>query len=120
MRSGLLGALACAGVLCTTQSAYAATLTVDDDRADCPAAAFTSVQAAVDAATDGDTIVICKGGYVEGSGMPPNGCVIWASTTPMTALETEVPIDRISVLSPLAAAVSDSGTAPMISAGMAA
>jgi hypothetical protein len=54
--------------LCCAQGAYAATFTVDDDKADCPAAAFTSVQAAVDAAKDGDTIVVCQGDYVEGDG----------------------------------------------------
>jgi hypothetical protein len=70
LRYRLLPALVSAGVLCCTQSAYAATFTVDDDKADCPAAAFTSVQAAVDAAATDDTIVICKGEYVEGSGAP--------------------------------------------------
>ncbi len=42
---------------------------------------------------------------------------IWASTMPITALDTEVPIERIRVFSPLAAPVSDGSTAPMISAG---
>jgi hypothetical protein len=36
----------------------------------------------------------------------------------MTALETAVPSDRASALIPLAAAVSDSGTAALISAGI--
>ena len=36
---------------------------------------------------------------------------------PITALDTEVPIDRIRVFRPLAAPVSDGSTAPMISAG---
>jgi len=49
-------------------SASAANLLVDDDAVECPAAGFTSVQAAVDAAADGDTVVICAGDYVEGSG----------------------------------------------------
>ena len=60
--------LVATGVLCCAQSASAATLTVDDDRADCPAAAFTSVQAAVDAAAPGDTVTICPGTYAEGTG----------------------------------------------------
>ena len=34
----VLPVLVGAGVLCLAQSAYAATLTVDDDKADCPAA----------------------------------------------------------------------------------
>ena len=70
MRFRLLPALVGASVLCLTQSAYAATLTVDDDKADCPAAAFASVQTAVDAAAAGDTVVICKGAYAEGPGTP--------------------------------------------------
>jgi hypothetical protein len=48
--------------------ADAATLAVDDDGAQCPAAEFTKVQAAVDAAAPGDTIAVCPGIYVEGSG----------------------------------------------------
>jgi hypothetical protein len=65
-----------AGVLCFSQSAYAATLTVDDDRADCPAAAYTSVQAAVDAARSGDTITICPGAYAEGTGAVGTSAVL--------------------------------------------
>ena len=75
MRSGFLPVLVAAGVLCSAPSAYAATLTVDDDKADCPAAGFTSVQAAVDAAAPGDTIVICQGKYAEGSGAPGTNAV---------------------------------------------
>ncbi len=44
-------------------------------------------------------------------------CAVLASTMPTTALDTDVPIERISVLSPFAAPVSDAGTAPTISAG---
>ncbi|WP_147447555.1 Ig-like domain-containing protein [Solirubrobacter pauli] len=75
MKYAFLPALVGAGVLCLAPSAYAATLTVDDDKADCPAAAFTSVQAAVDAAAPGDTIVICQGKYAEGSGAPGTNAV---------------------------------------------
>src|SRR3954452_22873848 len=70
LRYRLLPALVSAGVLCCAQGAYAATLTVVDDRADCPAASYTSVDDAVDAARDGDTVTICKGDYVEGTGAP--------------------------------------------------
>ena len=45
--------------------------------------------------------------------------VIWERTTPITAAPTEVPSERISVLKPLAAAVSESGTELMMSAGIA-
>ena len=75
MKYRLLPALVSAGLLCCAQGAYAATLTVDDDHGDCPAAAYTSVQAAVDAASAGDTIVICPGAYVEGSGKPGTNAV---------------------------------------------
>ena len=68
MRYRVLPVLVGTGVLCFSQSAFGATLTVDDNRADCPAAAYTSIQAAVDAAAPGDTITICPGSYAEGSG----------------------------------------------------
>lgn len=43
----------------------AATLTVDDDHAQCPAATFTSIQTAVAAANPGDKINVCPGTYQE-------------------------------------------------------
>ncbi|HXJ11084.1 MAG TPA: NosD domain-containing protein [Candidatus Limnocylindrales bacterium] len=42
-----------------------AQLTVDDDKVECPNAGFTHIQDAVDAASQGDEIHICKGIYVE-------------------------------------------------------
>src|SRR3954453_22649362 len=48
-------------------SAFASTWTVDDDKADCPNARFTSIQAAVDQAAPGDPVVICAGTYLEQS-----------------------------------------------------
>jgi hypothetical protein len=56
------------GSLAFTASAGAATLSVDDDGADCPAASYTSIQAAVDAAAPGDTVTVCAGDYAEGTG----------------------------------------------------
>lgn len=38
---------------------------VDDDKLECPSATFTSIQAAVNAASPGDQIIVCKGVYVE-------------------------------------------------------
>ena len=46
-------------------SAFGATLQVDDDGAQCPNADFTSVQAAVTAASPGDTVKVCPGTYEE-------------------------------------------------------
>jgi hypothetical protein len=48
-------------------TAFASTWTVDDDKADCPNARFTSIQAAVDQAAPWDTVVICAGTYLESS-----------------------------------------------------
>ncbi|WP_028064282.1 Ig-like domain-containing protein [Solirubrobacter soli] len=48
-------------------TAFASTWTVDDDKADCPNARFTSIQAAVDQAAPWDTVVICAGTYIESS-----------------------------------------------------
>ena len=43
----------------------AATLVVDDDNVQCPAATFSTIQAAVTAASSGDTIQVCAGTYNE-------------------------------------------------------
>ncbi|MEV6301241.1 Ig-like domain-containing protein [Actinoplanes sp. NPDC051861] len=43
------------------------TWTVDDDRAQCPNAQFTSIQTAVDHASPWDTVVVCDGVYQESS-----------------------------------------------------
>jgi hypothetical protein len=40
-------------------------LLVDDDRVQCPAATFTTIQAAIDAAGSGNTIEVCPGTYTE-------------------------------------------------------
>ena len=63
------------GSLALATSATAATLTVDDDGQDCPSASFSSIQGAVDAAAKNDTIVVCAGDYVEGSGNPGTNAV---------------------------------------------
>ena len=74
--------LACLGMAAMAAPASAATLSVDDDGAECPAAAFTSVQAAVDAAAAGDTVAICPGTYEEGTGTPgTNALTITKSLT---------------------------------------
>ena len=77
MTSGRCGAalLAALGVFAFAPAARAATLTVDDDGADCPAAAYQSVQDAVSAAKTGDTVVVCPGKYIEGDGSPGTNAV---------------------------------------------
>jgi len=49
--------------------AKAATLIVDDNSA-CPGASYTSIQAAVNAASSGDTIQVCAGTYTENVTVP--------------------------------------------------
>src|SRR2546423_4044250 len=59
-----------------------ATLTVDNDRKDCPNADYTRIRDAVGAAHDGDTIVVCAGTYIEGPGAAgSNGLQITKSLT---------------------------------------
>ena len=53
--------------------ASAATISVDDDKQDCPSAAYTSVQEAVNAASPGDVVAICPGTYEEGPATVPAG-----------------------------------------------
>jgi hypothetical protein len=61
----VLLALACAGALALSGTASAAILRVDDDGAQCATAAFTSIQAAIDAAGPGQRIEVCPGTYTE-------------------------------------------------------
>src|SRR3954447_14593870 len=73
VRNACLPAMVCA--LLAAPAAPAATLSVDDDRKDCTAAAFTSVQDAIDAAAPGDTIAICPGDYAEGNAQPNTSAI---------------------------------------------
>jgi parallel beta-helix repeat protein len=49
----------------TTAPAFAATIVVDNDFADCPQADFNTIQAGVAAAEPGDKILVCPGTYAE-------------------------------------------------------
>jgi hypothetical protein len=70
------------GTLVAVPAANAATVAVDDDHAQCPAAQFASIQAAVNAASPGDTVAVCPGRYVEGNGAPgTNALTITKSLT---------------------------------------
>ncbi len=60
--------LAMTAALIGASAASAATLSVDDDKAQCPAAQYTKIQNAIDAAANGDTVSICPGNYIEGNG----------------------------------------------------
>jgi len=50
---------------CLASQAWSKQILVDDDRVECPAATFTSIQAAVNDASPGDQIIVCKGVYRE-------------------------------------------------------
>ncbi len=68
LRRALGAAAACALLPALAPAlASASTYTVDDDKAQCPAAGFRSIQAAVDQAAPWDTIVVCDGTYQESS-----------------------------------------------------
>lgn len=49
----------------TTSAVHRARLVVDDDKVECPNAGFTHIQDAIDAASPGTEIHVCKGIYVE-------------------------------------------------------
>ena len=66
----------------STGAASAANLLVDDNGVDCPAAGFSHIQPAVEAANSGDTLIICPGTYAEGPGTAgTNGVTITKSLT---------------------------------------
>lgn len=67
VRTPLLIAAFVAAAALTPATAAASTWTVDDDRADCPSAGFTSIQAAVNQAAPWDTVIVCPGLYLEQS-----------------------------------------------------
>jgi len=57
--------IAAAFTIASTITGFAATLTVDDDHVQCPGAQYSSIQAAVNAAKQNDTINVCPGTYPE-------------------------------------------------------
>jgi hypothetical protein len=67
MNRGHLAALLCVASFSAAAAPASAsnTLVVDDDHAQCPTAAYTTIQSAVDAAAPGDRILVCRGTYPE-------------------------------------------------------
>ncbi len=70
------------GLFAVPSAGAASTISVDDDGAQCPTAAYDSVQDAINAAAPGDTVSICPGTYTEGTGASgTNGLTITKSVT---------------------------------------
>jgi hypothetical protein len=121
----ILLALTASVLLAVAAPAFAAasTLTVDDDKADCPSAGFTSLQAAINQAAPWDTVVVCPGTYREVSNAPTstnspaqsgsrNGFLI---TKPLTIKGAGA--DKVFIEAAGAAGSSLAGTAPYLRDG---
>jgi hypothetical protein len=104
-------------------SAYASTWTVDDDKAECPNAAFTSIQAAVNQAAPWDTVVICAGMYYEQS-VPASGNNSPSQTGSRNGLTITKPLtikgagaDKVTIRPAAALGATLAGTAPYLRDG---
>ena len=62
-------------------------LVVDDDQVECPKAAYTTIQGAVDAASPGDTIRVCAGVYAENVVIGPTQSGITLKADPGAILD---------------------------------
>jgi hypothetical protein len=65
-------------------SGHAGHLTVGQRSATCPDARYGSIQAAIDAARPGDTVTVCPGSYVEGSGARGSSALTIAKSINLT------------------------------------
>jgi hypothetical protein len=88
---GCVAVLATAALALSASPAFAAERTVDDDAAECPAAEFTSIQAAVTAADPGDTIRVCAGVYQEQVRIPAGKDGLKLFSTPKQAAVIKAP-----------------------------
>ena len=104
-------------------SAFASTWTVDDDKADCPNARFTSIQAAVDQAAPWDTVVVCPGLYLEQS-IPASGNNSPSQTGSRNGLTITKPLtikgagaNKVTIRPAAALGATLAGTAPYLRDG---
>src|SRR6478609_2370784 len=104
-------------------SAFASTWTVDDDKADCPNARFTSIQAAVDQAAPWDTVAVCPGLYLESS-TPSSGNNSPSQTGSRNGLTITKPLTikgagagKVTIRPAAALGASLAGTAPYLRDG---
>jgi hypothetical protein len=86
----LLAALA-AG-LTLASSASAVTRYVDDDRKQCPQAAFTKIQAAIDASARIDVVRVCAGTYPEQLTLPAGAPGLFVASLPALAAHIVPPV----------------------------
>src|SRR4051795_9243078 len=104
-------------------SAFASTWTVDDDKADCPNARFTSIQAAVEQAAPWDTVVVCPGLYLEQS-TPTSGNNSPSQTGSRNGLTITKPLtikgagaNKVTIKPAPAVGATLAGTAPYLRDG---
>lgn len=90
-RLGLASAVAVAAMALGPGQAFAATLEVDDDKVQCKKAPFTSIQAAVTAASPGDSIKVCPGTYTEQVTVNKDGLKLF-SRNPLAAIIKAPPV----------------------------
>ena len=113
--------LALGALLLAAPGAAAATRIVDSGTAECPNAAYSSIQDAVDEAAAGDTIVVCPGLYQEGgTGLVANALVIDEQVTIAGAGADRVRIEPATDLSgqadPLKTIRDESGNVVLVRA----
>lgn len=73
-------------------SSSSSDLVVDDNRADCPTAQYTSIQAAVTAAPPGSKIRVCRGTYMEQVTIPAGKDGLELFSTPDLAAVIKAPV----------------------------
>ncbi|MEV4420200.1 Ig-like domain-containing protein [Patulibacter sp. NPDC049589] len=105
-------------------AASASTWTVDDDRAQCPTAGFTTIQGAIDQAAPHDTVVICDGLYQEQSTPPYGSAQSYAQQGSRNGLTITKPLtirgagaDKVTIMPAPELGDSLAGTVPYLRDG---
>lgn len=111
-------------LLAAPASASASTITVDDDKAQCPNASYTSIQSAIDQAAPWDTIIVCDGLYRERSVPLNNPTQNPAQAGSKNGLTISKPLtikgagpDKVTITPDVEAGGTLAGTAPFLRDG---